>query len=139
MWPGGHLEEGSPTVSKIDITRDLGGCFFAKSDWKKLYKELQNALSGIFDTTFKDSGNSFDTNFQFVDQARSATHGVRIKYYWKNLAMMQSESVIKSLGMNYKSLFYPSVRMGLALRETQKEGLSRIEFTFTASTREAES
>ena len=53
--------------------------------------------------------------------------------------MMQSESVQKSLGMNYKSLFYPSVRMGLALREAQKEGLSRIEITFTASTREAES
>ena len=52
--------------------------------------------------------------------------------------MMQSESVQKSLGMNYKSLYYPSVRMGCVLRETQAEGNSRIEITFTASTREAE-
>ena len=63
----GHLEEGAPTVSKIDITRDLGGCFFAIGDSKKLYKELQHALSETFDTSFKDSGNSFDSNFQFVD------------------------------------------------------------------------
>ena len=61
--PEGHPNDGTPVVQKIDVTRDLGGCFFAKDDCKKLYKELQNALSGIFDTTFKDSGNSFDTNF----------------------------------------------------------------------------
>ena len=40
--------------------------------------------------------------------------------------------------MNYKSLYYPSVRMGLALRETQDIGLSRIEITFTAPSKEAE-
>ena len=67
MHPARHLEEGAPTVSKIDITRDFGGCFFANGDPKKLYKELQQALNEAFDTTFKDSGNSFDSNFQFVD------------------------------------------------------------------------
>ena len=51
---------------------------------------------------------------------------------------MQSESVQKSVGMNYKSLFYPSVRMGCALKETQDTGLSRIEITYTALSRDAE-
>ena len=51
---------------------------------------------------------------------------------------MQSESVQKSLGMNYKAIYYPSVRMGRALRESQEAGLTRIEITFTATTREAE-
>ena len=87
-WPAGRSDEGLPVVHKIDITRDLGGCFFAKDDWKKLHKELLTALSDIFGTTFRDSGNSFDSNFQFVDQDRSGHVNVRIKYYWKNLAMM---------------------------------------------------
>ena len=63
----GHPEEDPPVVSKIDVTRDIGGSFFAKDNVKKLYKDLQIALSEEFDTTFKDSGNSFDSNFQFVE------------------------------------------------------------------------
>ena len=62
----------------------------------------------------------------------------RVKYYWKNLALLQSESVVKSLGMNTKGLFYPSVRMGQALSESRCEGQSRIEITYTATSEEAE-
>ena len=72
----------------------------------------------MFETTFRDNGNSFHSNFQFVDQSSNSPFNMRVKYYWKNLAMMQSESVKKSIGMNYKGIYYPSVRMGLALRES---------------------
>ena len=85
---GVPADDVPPVVSKIDVTRDLGGCFFAKDDFKRQYKELQQALNEEFDTIFKDSGNSFDSNFQYVDQDRNASLKVRIKYYWKNLSMM---------------------------------------------------
>ena len=37
---------------------------------------------------------------------------MRVKYYWKTLALMQSDSAMKSLGMNMRGLYYPTVRMG---------------------------
>ena len=40
--------------------------------------------------------------------------------------------------MNLKALYYPSVRMNMALRESKDEGQSRIEITYTAQTKEAE-
>ena len=40
--------------------------------------------------------------------------------------------------MNTKAIFYPSMRMGKALRESKDEGLSRIEITYIAKTSEAE-
>ena len=41
--------------------------------------------------------------------------------------------------MNTKAMFYPTVRMGKALRESKDEGTSRIEISYTASNAEAES
>ena len=41
--------------------------------------------------------------------------------------------------MNSKAMFYPSVHMGKALKESQNEGTSRIEITYTAACSEAES
>ena len=46
---------------------------------------------------------------------------------------------MKSLGMNSKGLYYPSVRMGQALKESKDVGLSRIEITYTAVGRTGES
>ena len=40
--------------------------------------------------------------------------------------------------MNTKAMFYPSVRMGKALRESKDEGTSRIEITYTALNAESE-
>ena len=40
--------------------------------------------------------------------------------------------------MNTKNLFFPSVRMGRALIESRKEGLSRVEITYTATSRAGE-
>ena len=37
---------------------------------------------------------------------------MRVKFYFKTLSLMQSETAMKSLGMNAKGLYYPSVRMG---------------------------
>ena len=63
---------------------------------------------------------------------------LRVKYYWKNLELLQSESVKKSLGMNTKAIFYPQLHMGRALKEACEIGLTRIEITYTAETVEAQ-
>ena len=57
---------------------------------------------------------------------------MRIKYYYKTLALMQSDSAMKSLGINTRAIYYPTVRMGQALRESRDVGQSRIEITYTA-------
>ena len=59
---------------------------------------------------------------------------MRIKIYWKSLALLQSETAAKSIGMNMKGLFYPNMRMGKALKESINHTMSRIEITYTAST-----
>jgi len=63
---------------------------------------------------------------------------IRIKIYWKTLALLQSDGVLKQLGMNTKALFFPSVRMGQALVESRDVGLTRIEITYTADTKAKE-
>ena len=40
--------------------------------------------------------------------------------------------------MNTKGLFFPSVRMGRALIESREVGLSRVEITYTVSSRAGE-
>ena len=59
---------------------------------------------------------------------------MKIKVYWKSLALIQSEAAAKSIGMNMKGLFYPNIRMGKALQESANETKSRIEITYKAST-----
>ena len=78
----------------------------------------------------RDNGNSFDTCFQYEGKAAQGDLHLRIKVYFKSLALMQSDSVSKALGMNTNAFYYPSVRMGQALSECRDEGQSRIEITF---------
>lgn len=59
---------------------------------------------------------------------------MRIKIYWKSLALLQSETAAKSLGMNMKGLFYPNMRMGKALKESINQTMTRIEITYSANT-----
>ena len=63
---------------------------------------------------------------------------MRVKFYFKTLALMQSESAAKSLGMNMKGIYYPRIRMGQALKESKDIGQSRIEITYTAVSRRGE-
>ena len=62
---------------------------------------------------------------------------MKIKVYWKSLALVQSETAAKSIGMNMKGLFYPNIRMGKALKESINETLTRIEITYGARTMNA--
>ena len=109
-------------IAKIDSTRDLGGSFYAQGDWKEKHRELAKVLEREFGCPFKDNGNSFSTCFQFEGQPDSSMLWLRIKIYWKSLALFQSESVTKSLGMNTKAIYYPTVRMGQALSESREVG-----------------
>ena len=138
LHPQDHQGDVPPVVTKVDVTRDIGGSLFAKQDWRVKHSELAAALEERFGFEFRDNGNSFDSCYQFEGRSQTDLLKVRIKYYWKNLQMMQSESVVKSLGMNTKAIFYPTVRMGRALKESSNQGMSRIEITYTATNRAAE-
>ena len=56
---------------------------------------------------------------------------LRIKVYDKFLALFQSESAAKSIGMNTRTIFYSSAHMYRALREASHEGLTRIEISYS--------
>ena len=84
--------------------------------------------------SWHDNGNSFDTSMQFEAHGLEGPLDVRVKVYWKSLQLLQSETVTKNLGMNTKGLFYPSVRMNLALKESHQYTQSRIEITYSAKT-----
>ena len=118
----GEQVDGRTVVAKLDSTRDIRGSFFAPMRWKDKHKELGNALEKEFGIAFKDNGNSFNSCFQFEGCFAVGSLRGRIKYYWKTLALVQSESVTQSVGMNMKALYYPSIRMGQALRESRDEG-----------------
>ena len=51
---------------------------------------------------------------------------------------LQSESVMKAVGMNTKAIFYPTMRMHRKLQESVNEGLSRIELTYSAASKTSE-
>ena len=138
LHPQDQRGDVPPVVSKVDVTRDIGGSLFTKQDWRVKHSELATALEERFGFKFRDNGNSFDSCYQFEGRGQTGLLKVRVKYYWKNLQMIQSESVVKSLGMNTKAIFYPTVRMGRALKESSNQGMSRIEITYTAPNRAAE-
>ena len=134
----GQMVNGRPVVAKLDSTRDIRGSFYAPGEWKNKHRELGQALEREFKVRFRDNGNTFNTCFQFEGQFNDGKLHGRIKIYWKSLALIQSETVVKTLGMNMKALYYPSVRMGQALSESRNEGQSRIEITYSAANEEAE-
>ena len=124
-------DNGRPSLYKLDMTRDKLYSFFASGNWRQKHSELQSKLNDIFDTSFIDNGNSFDTCFQFVDLNKSGPLHMRIKIYNKLLALFQSDGVMKSLGMNTKGIYYPSINMYKVLLQSKDVGLTRIEITYT--------
>ena len=71
------------------------------------------------------------TCFQFENQGNDVEPGRRIKIYWKDFELFQSEGVMKSMGMRTKNLFCPDCHMTEALRQASNTGLSIIEMTIT--------
>ena len=88
MMPFSDDEDFIPVLQKLDATRDLVGAFFAPGNWREKHKELQHALTDQFETDLKDNGNSFNSCFQFEGRASEGYLYIRIKYYWKNLALL---------------------------------------------------
>ena len=81
-------EDNQPILYKLDATRDLGGSFFAPGNWREKYQELRKALEHQLDIDLKENGNSFNSCFQYEGRASEGYLLVRIKYYWKNLAVL---------------------------------------------------
>ena len=77
-----------PVLTKLDFTRDLSGSFYAPKDWKSKHRELALALEQWFACPFRDNGNSFDSCFQFEAQQPREDLKLRVKYYWKGLALL---------------------------------------------------
>jgi len=75
-------------VTKLDITRDLIGFFYAPGDWQALHGKLKEVLDAAFGNTFRNNGNSFDTCFQFVGLSPRGRLYIRIKIYNKLLAFL---------------------------------------------------
>ena len=59
----GELEFQEPLVQQVDLTRDLGGTFFAPDDWLLKYAEFKGILEEKFGTTLKPGRNSFNSCF----------------------------------------------------------------------------
>ena len=135
LRPSDQVVEVNPVVTKVDVTRDLLGSFYAKGDWKSKHQELAIALEKQFGIRFKDNGNSFDSCYQFATTVERDHLRIRVKYYWKYLAFLQSESVQKAIGMNTKAIFNPNVRMGQSLIACKDQGISRIEITYSATSK----
>ena len=131
-------DEEQPVLTKLDSTRDLRGALFVPGNWRSKHKELCALLGKWMDTTFKDNGNSFNSCLQFVGKASEGSLLINVKYYWKTLALFQSETAAKAIGMNTRGLFCPHVRMSRVLKETSNETLSRIEISYIAPTLEAQ-
>ena len=89
----GQEDEASPTLTKLDSTRDLGGTLYAQGDYRNKHRELAQALELEFGCPFRDNGNSFASCLQFEGQPEGGQLHMRVKYYCKSLALFQSESV----------------------------------------------
>ena len=122
-----------PVLTKIDVTRDLRGAFYVPGNWKAKHNELGDVLATYVGTDFRDNGNSFNSCFQYEGHSPEGYLFMKVKVYWKSLALLQSDAAAKSVGMNMKGLFYPNVRMGKALKESNNETMTRIEITYMAT------
>ena len=56
-------EEALSALTKVDMTRDGGGCFYAPGDWKAKHMQLSSELEKLFDIPFRDNGNSMGSCF----------------------------------------------------------------------------
>lgn len=51
------------TLTKVDMSREIGGCLYAPGDWKAKHMQLSSELEKLFDIPFRDNGNSMGSCF----------------------------------------------------------------------------
>ena len=81
-------EETLSALTKVDMTRDEGGCLYAPGDWKAKHQQLSSELTKLFGIPFRDNGNSMNSCFQFEAPLVDGLIGMWIKIYWKGLALV---------------------------------------------------
>ena len=67
---------------------DLAGAFYAPGNWREKYNMASLNLKNMFGVEWRDNGNSFSSCFQFESLAPEGKLHMRIKYYYKTLALM---------------------------------------------------
>ena len=125
-------------LPQFDVTRDLGGCFWAKGDWRRKHEAIRKALQSEFKTVLRNNGNSMQSCFQFEETPRPDRPSIRIKVYDKLLSLMQHETVQKRIGMNTSTLYYPSLHLNKTLKEFKHEGITRVEISYYADSVQSE-
>ena len=56
-------EEALSTLTKVDMSREIGGCLYAPGNWKAKHMQLSSELEKLFDIPFRDNGNSMGSCF----------------------------------------------------------------------------
>ena len=96
-------------VHQVDATKDIKGTFYAPGEWAEKYDKLREALEAKLKTSLRRQSNSFNSCFQYIEKASAERPYRRIKVYNKLLALFQSVSPSKSIGMNTNGIFAPSM------------------------------
>ena len=96
-------------MGQFDVTQDLKGCFWGGDDWKDKWQELRERLENVLDTSLTNTGNSFESCFQYVEKLRPGKVHRRIKIYNKLLQLLQSRTAMMGLGMNTDAIFNSGV------------------------------
>ena len=125
-------------LTKIDITRDVAGCFYVPGDQWIKYENLKNEVDECLGASFSHNKNSFACCFQYQETKKQNGLYRRVKIYDNFLALLSSRSAFQQLGMNTEAIFHPNYLMGKVLDEAQNTGLTRIEISYYADTLEAE-
>jgi hypothetical protein len=126
-----------PFFASIDLTQDASGFFYLGADFAELSKQLCSAVSSKLDRELVVGRNSFSSCIYLEEPADAARMTLKVKIYNKGLALIQSRTAYKQLGMNTKKLFSSKGIEKRVLKETQETGLSRIEITHKFRSAEA--
>ena len=127
-----------PVVAQLDITRDLKGTFYVVGDWPVKHSQLKRLLEKQFKTKLSLGKNSFNSCFQFEEEAADQHLFRRFKVYNKILQLLQSETPQKAVGMNTNALFNPPSRLLDAIVESRDAGMTRLEISYYAKSTAAQ-
>jgi hypothetical protein len=125
-------------VPCIDVTRDIKGTFYILSDFNLKHDQLKCQLEEFFKIKLKNSSNVYNSCLQFEEKISDSRLFRRFKVYNKILQMLQSTSARMALGINLNKIINPKSKFYNTMIETIHDGITRLEISYYANTKEAE-